>query len=78
LTSAPAGTDSSRNAAVGGDDLRKSRLGIDAEHADTVKPHATTSTVLARAFREPGLQPWRRGEIKEGWQFERQEPPTGG
>jgi hypothetical protein len=39
------GSDSKRNAAVGGDDLRKSRLGI-AEHAATVKPHATTAMTL--------------------------------
>jgi hypothetical protein len=45
LTSAPGGSDSNRNAAVGGDDLRKSRLGI-AEHAATVKPHATTARTL--------------------------------
>jgi hypothetical protein len=43
---APAGTDSSRNAAVGGDDLRKSRLGIDAEHEAKVKPHAMTAMTL--------------------------------
>jgi hypothetical protein len=43
LTSAPGGSDSNRNAAVGGDELRKFKLGIDAEHAATVKPHATTA-----------------------------------
>jgi hypothetical protein len=43
LTSAPGGSDSNRNASVGGDELRKFRLGIDAEHAATVKPHATTA-----------------------------------
>jgi hypothetical protein len=43
LTSAPVGTDSNRNAAFGDDDLRKSRLGIDAEHAATVKPQAITA-----------------------------------
>jgi hypothetical protein len=32
---------SNRNASLGGDELRKFRLGIDAEHAATVKPHAT-------------------------------------
>jgi hypothetical protein len=41
LTSAPFGSDSNRNASLGGDELRKFRLGIDAEHAATVKPHAT-------------------------------------
>jgi hypothetical protein len=46
FTSAPVGTDSNRIAAVGGDDLRKSRPGIDAEHAATVKPHATTAMTL--------------------------------
>jgi hypothetical protein len=44
LTSAPVGTDSKRSAAFGGDDLRKS--GIDAEHAATLKPHATTAITL--------------------------------
>jgi hypothetical protein len=43
LTSAPGGSDSNRKASVGGDELRKFRLGIDAEHAATVKPHATTA-----------------------------------
>ena len=43
LTSAPGGSDSNRNASVGGDELRKFRLGIVAEHAATVKPHATTA-----------------------------------
>jgi hypothetical protein len=38
--------DSNRNAAVGGDDLRKSRLGIDAEHEAKVKPHAMTAMTL--------------------------------
>jgi hypothetical protein len=41
LTSAPGGWDSNRNASVGGDELRKFRVGIDAEHAATVMPHAT-------------------------------------
>jgi hypothetical protein len=44
LTSAPVGTDSKRSAAFGGDDLRKS--GTDAEHAATLKPHATTAMTL--------------------------------
>ena len=43
FTSAPAGSDSNRTAAVEGDDFRKFRLGIDAEHAATVKPHAMTA-----------------------------------
>jgi hypothetical protein len=43
LTSAPGGSDSNRKASVGGDELRKFRLGIDAEHAATVRPHATTA-----------------------------------
>src|SRR3984893_17880097 len=41
LTWAPGRTDSNRNAVFAGDDLRKSRLGIDAEHAANVKPHTT-------------------------------------
>ena len=44
LTSAPVGTDSKRSANFGGDDLRKS--GMDAEHAETAKPHATTAMTL--------------------------------
>jgi hypothetical protein len=43
FTSAPAGSDSNRTAAVEGDEFRKFRLGIDAEHAATVKPHAMTA-----------------------------------
>jgi hypothetical protein len=43
LTSAPGGSDSNRTASVGGEELKKFRLGIDAEHAATVKPHATTA-----------------------------------
>jgi hypothetical protein len=50
LTSAPGGADSNRNAALGGDDLRKSRLGIDAEHAAKVKPHATTKITLLMRY----------------------------
>jgi len=43
FTSAPAGSDSNRTAAVGGDEFKKFRLGTDAEHAATVKPHAMTA-----------------------------------
>jgi hypothetical protein len=46
LTSAPAGSDSNCIAAVGDDDLRKSRPGIDAEHAAKVKPHAMNPITL--------------------------------
>jgi hypothetical protein len=42
LTSAPGGSDSNRKTSVGGDELRKFS-GIDAEHAATVMPHATTA-----------------------------------
>jgi hypothetical protein len=41
--SAPGGSDSIRTMSVGGDDFKKSRLGMEAEHAATVKPHATTA-----------------------------------
>ena len=41
LTSAPGGSDSNRNASDGGAELRKFRLGMVAEQAATVKPHAT-------------------------------------
>src|SRR4029453_16494787 len=41
LASAPGGSDSIRKVSVAGADLKKSRLGIDAEHAARVKPHAT-------------------------------------
>jgi hypothetical protein len=43
FTSAPAGSDSNRTAAVGGDEFRKFRLGTDAEQAATVNPHAMTA-----------------------------------
>jgi hypothetical protein len=43
FTSAPGGSDSNRKASLGGDELRKFKLGIDAEHAATVKPHAKTA-----------------------------------
>jgi hypothetical protein len=41
LASAPGGSDSIRSVSVGGDELRKFKLGNDAEHATKVKPHAT-------------------------------------
>jgi hypothetical protein len=53
LTSAPEGFDSNRTVSVraeivptvsvDGDELKKFKLGIDAEHAATVKPHAITA-----------------------------------
>jgi hypothetical protein len=53
LTSAPAGFDSNRTVSVraeivptvsvDGDELKKFKLGIDAEHAAKVKPHAITA-----------------------------------
>jgi hypothetical protein len=52
LTSAAGGSDSNRNAAVGGDDLRKSRLGI-AEHEAKVKPHVTTAMTLLMTLIPP-------------------------
>ena len=41
LASAPGGSDSIRRVSVAGDDLKKSMLGKEAEHAARVKPHAT-------------------------------------
>src|SRR3954454_14676136 len=38
--SAPGGSDSTRSVSVAGDPLKKSRLGIDMEHAASAKPHA--------------------------------------
>src|SRR5580693_5649238 len=58
FTSAPAGSDSNRTAAVGGDEFRKFRLGADAEQAATVNPHAMTA--MTRLIITPhfgGLQP---------------------
>src|SRR5580704_16328728 len=58
FTSAPAGSDSNRTAAVGGDEFRKFRLGTDAEQAATVNPHAMTA--MTRLIITPhfgGLQP---------------------
>jgi len=46
FTSAPGGSDSNRSAAVVGDDLRKSRPGIEDEHAATIKLHAKTPMTL--------------------------------
>jgi hypothetical protein len=52
LTSAPGGFDWNRTVSVreidptvsvDGDELKKSKLGIDAEHAAAVKPHAITA-----------------------------------
>jgi hypothetical protein len=52
LTSAPGGFDSNRTSArtetvpvvsVEGDELKEFKLGIDAEHAATVKPYAITA-----------------------------------
>src|SRR5437763_14176949 len=43
FASAPAGSDSNRTSAVGGDEFRKFRLGTDAEQAATVTPHAMTA-----------------------------------
>jgi hypothetical protein len=52
LTSAPGGFDSNRTSvrtetvpvvSVDGDELKKSKLGVDAEHATTVKPQAITA-----------------------------------
>jgi hypothetical protein len=58
FTSAPAGSDSNRTAAVGGDEFRKFRLGTEAEQAATVNPHAMTA--MTRLIITPhfgGLQP---------------------
>jgi len=55
FTSAPAGSDSNRTAAVGGDEFRKFRLGTDAEQAATVNPHAMTA--MTRLIITPPL--WR-------------------
>jgi hypothetical protein len=58
FASAPAGSDSNRTAAVGGDEFRKFRLGTDAEQAATVNPHAMTA--MTRLIITPhycGLQP---------------------
>ena len=48
LTSAPGGFDSNRTVcvrtvSVDGDELKKFKLGVDAEHPATVKPHAITA-----------------------------------
>src|SRR5262249_56592761 len=43
FASAPGGSDSMANVSGCGVDLRKSRLGIVAEHAASMKPHATTA-----------------------------------
>src|SRR6185436_7272410 len=43
FTSAPGGSDSNRTVSVGGDELKKLRFGMEAEHAATVNPHATTA-----------------------------------
>jgi hypothetical protein len=45
FTSAPGGSDSNRTDSVDGDELKKFRLGIDAEHAATVRPHAMTAKI---------------------------------
>jgi hypothetical protein len=45
LTSAPGGSDSNRTVSVDGDELKKFKLGIDAEHAATVRPHAITAMI---------------------------------
>jgi hypothetical protein len=42
--SAPGGSDSIRNTSVE-DDLKKSKLGIDIEHAARVKPHARMAMI---------------------------------
>src|SRR5438270_2722760 len=55
FTSAPAGSDSNRTSAVGGDEFRKFRLGTDAEQAATVNPHAMTA--MTRLIITPPL--WR-------------------
>jgi hypothetical protein len=61
LTSAPGGFDSNRTVSVrtetdptlsvDGDELKKFKLGIDAEHAATVKPHAITA--MTRPISDP-------------------------
>jgi len=51
LTSAPGGSDSNRTVSVDGDELKKFKLGIDAEHAATVKPHAITA--MTRLISDP-------------------------
>jgi hypothetical protein len=61
LTSAPGGFDSNRmvsvrtetvpTVSVDGDELKKFKLGIDAEHAATVKPHAITA--MTRLISDP-------------------------
>jgi hypothetical protein len=43
FTSAPGGSDSKRTVDVGGDELKKFRFGMDAEHAATLKQHARTA-----------------------------------
>jgi len=56
LTSAPGGFDSNRTVfvwtvSVDGDELKEFEVGIDAEHAATVKPHAITA--MARLICDP-------------------------
>jgi hypothetical protein len=61
LTSAPGGFDSNRTVSVRtetvpvvsveGDELKKFKLGVDAEHAATVKPHAITA--MTRLISDP-------------------------
>jgi hypothetical protein len=60
LTSAPGGFDSNRTSvrmgtvpvvSVDGDEPKKFKLGIDAEHAATVKPHAITA--ITRLISDP-------------------------
>jgi hypothetical protein len=63
LTSAPGGFDSNRTVSVrtetvptvsvDGDELKKFKLGVDAEHAATVKPHAITA--MTRLIHYPTL-----------------------
>jgi hypothetical protein len=56
LTSAPGGFDSNRTVcvravSVDGDELKKFKLGVDAEHAATVKLHAITA--MTRLISDP-------------------------
>jgi hypothetical protein len=52
LTSAPGGFDSNRTVSVDGDELKKFiKLGVDEEHAATVKPHAITA--MTRLISDP-------------------------